>query len=93
MPLLLKSIENEIIIACPKLINDGTRTFRAIWTDYKDDHLEVVVEASFNIPPTAEEYHTNKQNMLQAIANAVEKNHVEFALPTSLCLSEDKVKK
>jgi small-conductance mechanosensitive channel len=89
MPQLLKDIEIEIKEQCPKLIHDGSRTFRAIWTDYRHDHLEVVVEASFHIPPTSDEYHMNKQTMLQAIAHAVEKNHVEFALPTSICLSDE----
>jgi small-conductance mechanosensitive channel len=89
LPVVLESILEEIRASCPKLIDDGSRTFQAVWTDYKHDHLEVEVEASFLIPPTVDEYDTNKQDMLMAIARAVHKNDVQFAIPTSLCLSKE----
>lgn len=89
LPNVLESIKNEIILSCPKLINDGSRKFNALWIDYQHDHLTVLVDASFNIEPTSNEYSINKQVMLQAIAKAVQKHNVEFAIPTSLCLSAD----
>jgi len=51
MPALLESIKKEIQKSCPKLITDGSRPFRVFWTSFNEDHLEVVVNTHFYIPP------------------------------------------
>ncbi len=78
IPKLLEAIKEEIKEACPKLITDGSRAFRAYWQNYEDDHLAVVVDCHFTIKPTGDEYWSNRQNMLEAIYRAVKKTGVHF---------------
>lgn len=58
------------------------RPFRAHWRNYEDDHLEIVVDAHFTIPPTGNEYWDNRQSMLEAISHAAKKSgvHLERAV-------------
>jgi small-conductance mechanosensitive channel len=79
LPQLCEDIKEEITRACPYLIKDGSRPFRAHWTGYEEGCLTVFVEAHFTIRPIGEGYWTNRQNMLQAIHRAVEKNDMEYA--------------
>jgi len=78
LPRLLKSIKEEIKIACPQVITDGSRPFRAHWVEYGKDYLEVQVVAHFHIKPIGDEYWENRQRFLQAIDMAVKKNDVSF---------------
>eukprot|EP01082_Thalassiosira_pseudonana_P006987 g15034.t1 g15034 contig21:414159-415337(-) len=73
IPQLLTAIKEEIKTSCPKLITDGSRSFRANWRNYEDDHLQVVVDCHFTIKPTGDEYWDNRQSMLEAIYRAVKK--------------------
>ena len=75
---LLQDIKSEIRNSCPKLIVDGSRPFRAHWCGFRDDHLEVVVDAHFNVKPTGDVYYNNRQNVLKAIYRAAKRNNVEF---------------
>ncbi len=54
------------------------RPFRAHWRNYEDDHLEIVVDAHFTIPPTGNEYWDNRQSMLEAISHAAKKSGVRL---------------
>lgn len=87
MPEVLAAIKREVQASCPHLITDGSRAFRAFWTEFQDDHLEAVVEAHFTLKPGSEDYHEERQLMLQAIARAVKESQAEFALPTSIVKS------
>lgn len=78
MPALLQNIKDEIKASCPKLITDGSRSFRAYWANFEADHLQVVVDAHFMIKPIGSEYHENRQNVLEAIYRAVKKTGVHF---------------
>jgi small-conductance mechanosensitive channel len=71
LPQLLEDIKTEIRKSCPKLITDNSRPFRAVWTDYSEDHLEVMIDTHFNIPPYSDAYWTNRQNVLMAITRAI----------------------
>jgi small-conductance mechanosensitive channel len=71
LPQLLEDIKTEIRKACPRLITDNSRPFRAVWTDYSEDHLEVMIDTHFNIPPYSDAYWTNRQNVLMAITRAI----------------------
>jgi hypothetical protein len=73
-------IKQEIVNSCPKLITDGSRPFRVIWTDVGDDHLVVTVDTHHNVPPGNEHWATREQ-VLYAIARATEKIGVKFAMP------------
>ena len=87
IPVILQSIEEQIKKDCNA--DDKLLSVHALWTEFKEDHLEVVVSAQFSVNPTASEYNETKQNVLFAIAEAVHKNNVEFAIPTSICKNEN----
>jgi small-conductance mechanosensitive channel len=74
----LASILEEIKAACPKAITDGQRPFRAFFTDFKEDHLRVMVDTHYNLPPMGEVYWKNRHNCMLAIHRAAKKNGVEF---------------
>jgi small-conductance mechanosensitive channel len=79
IPDLVEAIREEIKSSCPRLITDGTRPFRVIWTNYNEDHLEVLVNTHHYIAPLGDAYWINRQNVLQAIHRAVKKFGIEFA--------------
>lgn len=81
MPQLLESIKQEIEAACPDLITDGTRPYRANMNAFNADHIEVVVDTRYNLPPIGKVYFDNRQKVLEAIAIAVSKHNVKFAVP------------
>jgi small-conductance mechanosensitive channel len=56
MDKIVQAIRYEIKASCPKLILDGSRPFRVHWREFKDDHLEIVVDCHFNLPPTGNIY-------------------------------------
>jgi small-conductance mechanosensitive channel len=78
LPALLESIKEEIRESCPALITDGSRPFRAVWTDYGEDNLQVEVDAHFRIKPVGDDYWHNRQRVLQAINRAVRKAGLSF---------------
>ena len=75
---LLPDILEEIKVTCPETITDGTRPFRAHFTDFREDHLRVRINVHFNIPPIGEAYWNNRDACLKAIHRAVKRNGVEF---------------
>lgn len=84
---LLPDIIEEIKKDCESVIADGSSPLRAVWTDYEADHLQILVEAHFNLPPFGTAFHTNRQTFNFAIYNAVRKHGVQFVTdfyPTSL---------
>jgi small-conductance mechanosensitive channel len=87
LPLLMRSIKEEIRLACPNVIVDGTRPFRAHWTSIEDDHLEVTVDAHFEVKPVGNAYWDNRQRVLQAINRAVKINQVELHIKQPLGMS------
>ena len=76
----MQDIKDEIRKACPEVIDDGSRAFRAYWTNYGTLGLEVTVEAHFRIRILGDPFWENRQNMLMAINRAVKKNRMEFAV-------------
>jgi len=79
IPAVIESIKKEIKISCPELITNGLRPFRVYWTDFKEDHLEVMVNTNFYIPPLGDKYYINRQKVLMAISRAVKEHGVTFA--------------
>lgn len=49
LDVVLKDILEEITASCPKAITDGSAVLRAVWTDFKEDHIKAVVEAHFSL--------------------------------------------
>lgn len=78
LPTVLENIKTSIRNSCPELIDDGSRPFRAVWSDYGSNYLEVQVEAHFNIPPISPKYYANKEKMLHAINGAVKESGIRF---------------
>lgn len=90
IPMVIEEIKKEIQTSCPKLITDGSRPFRVHWNEYKDDHLEVLVNINFSVSPASGlECMDNRQAAMQAIGRAVKKSGVEFAIPNYICKNED----
>ena len=79
LPKLMETIKDEITKSCPELITNGSRPFRAHWTDFGGSNLEVVVDCHFNIPPIDDKYWDNRQKVLVAITRAVQKENLDFA--------------
>ena len=75
---IVSSIKQEIVDSCPKLITDGSRPFRVIWTDVRGDHLVVAVDTHHNVPPSCNEHWATREQVLYAIARATEKIGVKF---------------
>ena len=80
---LCDDIRREIQITAMQrrlpLILDGSRPFRVVWRDYKDTHLEVFVLCFFRLKPRGDDYYDAQEQVLQAIARAMEKNGCEFS--------------
>jgi small-conductance mechanosensitive channel len=81
LPTVIENIKTEIGASCPNLITDGSRPFRVIWTDFRDDHLEVSVDCRFRHPPSTDVYWDTRQKVLLAISRAAKKSGVEFSIP------------
>ena len=82
IPALLACIKDEIKASCPEVITDGSHPFRVHWTNFEADHLEVTVDCRLNSPPIGDKFYDVRQNILVAIARAVKKMEVTFAMPT-----------
>jgi len=78
---VIANIKSEIGDSCNNLITDGSRPFRVTWTDYKDDHVEVLVQCHFRHPPASDVYWNTRQDVLLAIARAAKKADVPFDIP------------
>ena len=90
IPMVVEEIKKELRASCPKLITDGSRPFRVHWSEYKDDHLEVLVNINFSISPAStHECMDNRQVAMQAIGRAVKNSGVEFAIPNYIVKNED----
>jgi small-conductance mechanosensitive channel len=78
LPKVLDDILEEIKASCPDLITDGSRPLRAVWTEYREDHLRVVVTTNHNCKPIGQKFWETTQEVLMAINRAVKKNDVKF---------------
>lgn len=77
-PQLLLSILEEIKESCPAAITDGSRPFRACWTGYREDYLEVMVDTHYNLKPIGTKYWNNREKVMEAIYRAAKKSNVQF---------------
>lgn len=81
IPKTLEAIKEEIAKACPKLINDGTKPFRAMISSFEKDHVEACINCYFDLPPTGEDFWANREQMFLAIDRGVKKTEVEYYTP------------
>lgn len=88
IPKLVDGIKEEVKAACPKLVLDGSRPFRVHWRSMADDHVSVVVDTHHDIPPMTQLFYDNQERVMIAIATAVKKNRMKFALPAKISYRE-----
>ena len=53
-----------------------------------DDHVSVVVDTHHDIPPMTQAFFDNQERVMIAIAGAVKKNGMKFALPAKISYRE-----
>ena len=82
LPAVLEEIKQEIKLACPKLVSDGSKSFHAVLTSFETDHVQGMVLAHFDIQPATGDFIRNRQEVVFAIARAMKKHGVECALPS-----------
>lgn len=83
VPAILNDMLEEIRSTCsPSLITDGSKPFQAVLTKYEPDHIEAEVTCHFSVPPGSADFVTLRQSVLLAIAEAMQINNAEFALPS-----------
>ncbi len=80
---IVAGIKEEIRASCPEVITDGSHPFRVVWSNFEVDHLEVSVDCRLRCPPIGDKYVEARQNILVAIARAVNKMGHAFAMPTT----------
>lgn len=74
IPKLVTSIKDEIKTTfSDSLITEG-RPCRVHFRDIQPDHLEVVCDFRFNLPPTGDKYYDNRQQVIETIARVVKEN-------------------
>jgi ABC-type thiamine transport system ATPase subunit len=79
VPACCAAILQEIQEACPAVITDGTRPFRAVLRSFEKDHLVVMVDVHFaGIKPIGTAYWNNRQEVLLAVHRAVTKSECQF---------------
>lgn len=83
IPDTLNEIKDEIRLSCPKLNGEVI----AVLNSFENDHIEAEVKAHFDIKPATVEGLENRHDFLLAIARAMKKKKVSFALP--ILLAED----
>eukprot|EP00571_Detonula_confervacea_P014465 CAMPEP_0172305462 /NCGR_PEP_ID=MMETSP1058-20130122/6743_1 /TAXON_ID=83371 /ORGANISM="Detonula confervacea, Strain CCMP 353" /LENGTH=386 /DNA_ID=CAMNT_0013017063 /DNA_START=77 /DNA_END=1237 /DNA_ORIENTATION=- len=81
IPKTLEAIKEEIRLACPKLIKDGTKPFRAMISSFEQDHVEAVINCYFDLPPTGEDFWANRELMFLAIDRGVRKTEIQYHRP------------
>lgn len=94
IPKICDDIINEIKVSCHQppqyqLIMDGSRPLRAVWTEFCETYLKVVVTVHYNnIIPIGKKFCYIRQQTLLAIYRAVHINHPNVQFVTSLSLLE-----
>lgn len=82
LPDVLKDIKEEIRLSCPKLATK--RPFHAVLISYEADHINCMVLAHFDIQPSTGAFINNRHDFLLAIARAMRKHNISFALPAMI---------
>jgi small-conductance mechanosensitive channel len=80
-PAFFDSVKREVKAACLHVIVDGTRPFRVVWSDIKNGLLEVTIDMHFNIKPSGDVYHDNRQRCLLAIYRAIKTHGMKLIVP------------
>jgi small-conductance mechanosensitive channel len=79
LPQLSADIKQEIKDACPEVITDGSRPFRAQWREISKPYIEFTIDAKFNQAPACDGYWEMRERVLGAIFKACEANSVKWA--------------
>ena len=93
IPKVLDDIKQEIIIACPKVISDGSKSFHTVISSFEADHIQIMVLAHFDIQPVTAEYIRNRHEVLLAISRAMQRHSIEFATAPILYTNQSNMNK
>ena len=81
IPGALEICKDEIKVACPELITDGSKPFRAMISSFETGFVEVTFNTNFFLPPTGEKFWANRQELLLSIDRGVKKAGLSYAHP------------
>lgn len=81
IPDALEICKDEIKAACPKLITDDSKPFRAMISSFETLFVEVTFNTNFTLPPTGEKFWANRQELFLAIDRGVKKAGLSYAHP------------
>lgn len=84
MEKLANDVLEEIKAVCPEVVLDGSRPFRAVWTDIKEYYLNLMIDTHYALPSMGTPYWNNRHRVMKAIYKCVESNKMDFAEPPAL---------
>jgi small-conductance mechanosensitive channel len=79
LPKVLKAIQDEIAKQCADVPLE--KPPQVVLTQYEADHIQAAVSVSLNIKPGSAEFVAVREKIMFAIADAVQKFNVDFAIP------------
>lgn len=82
-----KDILEEIKISCPEVITDGSRPFRAVWTDIQEYYLNLMIDTHYDLPCMGDPYWNNREQVMLAIYRVKDKYKLDFALPPAFAMT------
>jgi small-conductance mechanosensitive channel len=71
IPDFISSLKEEMKKAFSATLITQDRPFRVHFRDIEANHLEVVCDFRFNLPPTGDAYYDNRQKVIETIAKVV----------------------
>lgn len=85
---MINDIKLEVKATCPKLITDGSRSFRVFIYSFEPDHIAVVLNTHYDIRPRSNEHYKTRHDVCKAVARVMKKYNTTFALPVLVSVME-----
>jgi len=77
IPDILEEIKNELKRACDPI----PKPYDIFMNDFKEDHVEVVLDLHFNVKASGNAYFENSEKVFDAVWRVLQRNDVELAVP------------
>lgn len=78
---ILEVLRQEIKNNCPKLVTDGSRPFRVMWTELEKDAIVVSIDTHHYVPPSSNAYWEARESVLVAISKAMDRMKASLKHP------------